>query len=138
MVGQCSTRKRGLIRGRFFLRPISPFVLIQVIAHILAKIDLGSIHARRLNTDATERGLEVGRAIGLYDGQFGRARSFLIFMVVRFFGSDLWCGQCMSSRSNSFSSRMTATFIWQSAWVWVQALNALINMFHVKHTKRQT
>ena len=48
-----------------FLRPISPFVLIQVIAHILAKIDLGSIHARRLNTDATERGLEVGRAIGL-------------------------------------------------------------------------
>ena len=48
-----------------FLRPISPFVLIQVIAHILAKIDLGSIHARRLKTDATERGLEVGRAIGL-------------------------------------------------------------------------
>ena len=72
------------------IRPVVLVLLIAVAAYTLKKKHFGSIHVPRLKgTPEKWLGFATGAALGFYDGFFGPGTgTFLIFILVRFFGYD--------------------------------------------------
>lgn len=70
------------------LRPLIVTLLVLVFIYTLAKKDLGSLHAPRLNEHQQAfAGFGIGAVIGFYDGFFGPGTgSFLVFAFVGIFG----------------------------------------------------
>ena len=71
-------------------RPLVPLLLIAVLAYMVRRKDLGSVHApKEFSGDYHRNGALLIAAIGFYDGFFGPGTgTFLMFVFVRFYGYD--------------------------------------------------
>ena len=112
-----------------YLRKALPFVLLAVLAYMLAKKELGRHHTPRFSGHAeTAVACCIGLLLGFYDGFFGPGTgSFFVFLFVRWLGYDFLNASASAKLLNTATNLAAlGLFAWKGHVWWHFALTMAV------------